>query len=709
MVFWHEIPLLRFFLAFLTGVLIVCGTGTTLSLSPWFYLLPGCIFSAYILYPKKLITYQTRWILGLSVYLLAALLGYNVTIIRDLRSAPDWFGSLKPTEYEAVYTVQLLEEPVRKGKYLKTKASVIKTVLVRNQHCRALNVSGKGLIYVETAETDSLAYGDRLLIRGTWRSTPKAMNPGSFDYSKYLYFKHIHHVIYIKKHNWKIIGRNQGNPVMALAKKWQNALVQIYDQNNMGKDEQAVGSAMILGKYEDFSDELRDSYSAAGVTHILSVSGLHVGIVFVVFNHMLFFLNRGQISRIVKAILMIAITWFYALLTGLSPPVMRAAAMFTFLIIGKMRNRNSNILNTLASSALLLMLMDPFLIADIGFELSYLAVAGIVLAGNPLYQLYTPSNYLVDKTWQLIAISLGAQLFTAPLAIYNFMQFPLYFIPANLLIIPLSTVVMYAGMAVLAFEQIPYLSEVLNWCFNSSIKLMNFLIAQIEDWPYASLKGLFLTSWEALILAGITIMVCLIIHLKYQKSLLIILILSSVWLASSSIRKSLPYMNNEFIVYSTRKGMGIGFQENRQLKLLTINTDTVYLKKQTVRHCKSMGINNIETVPVDSVSGIGNQESHINIKFLRWKQQKIIMISGAGRIPPQNKPFEADILVLSNIKYKASKNILATFDPKLLILCQDIPAGTNRYLTEQCRKTGIRVFDIRRNGAFIWSEHQPEQ
>lgn len=705
MAFWHEIPLLRFFLAFIAGVLIACVINTLIALPPLIYFIPGSVFSAYLLYPKKFITYGSRWILGLSVYLLSAMLGYDVSIQKDTRSSPNWFGRLKPTEHNSIYQVMLEEEPIRKGKYLNAKAKVEK-VFFNNKE---LKVSGKGLVYLQAAITDSLAYGDRLLVKGQWREPPEALNPGSFNYRSYLFFKHIHHIIYVKTGQWRISARNQGKPVIALAKKWQNKLVDIYRGNAMGEDELAVGSAMILGKYEDFSDELRNSYSAAGVTHILSVSGLHVGIVFVVFNHLLFFLNRRQTTRIIKGILMISITWFYALLTGLSPPVMRAAAMFTFLIAGEMRKRKSNILNTLASSALLLMLTDPFLVADIGFELSYLAVAGIVLAGNPLYQLITPRNYLADKIWQLVAISIGAQLFTGPLAVYHFMQFPLYFIPANIMIIPLSTLVMYAGMAVLVAEPVPLISTFINWVFNESLHFMNTLIAWIEKWPYASLKGLYLSGAETLILFGLSVIICMAIHQKGKHIIVFILIIISLFCMSSGIRKSFAYSREELCIWSQRKGLAAGFVNGREITVYDSGTDDVQLEKQILRHLKSMAIHEITKKHLKISPENVNDSILPSAKVLKWQGKRLVLLKGGTCRIREIKPLSSEILVISCLRYKEATLSLQQLNPELLILCQDISTRTAKLLRNTCKEKGISFYDIREDGAFLWSEYKSER
>ncbi len=705
MIFWHEIPLLRFFLAFLAGILIACMNRDLNYVSPIVYIPPGIVFSAYLLFPKQTIRYKSRWILGLSIFTLAALMGYDVTLLRDSRSRENWIGYLQPTAYEAVYKVKLLNDPVRKGKYLKIPATLETAVLpVKGQS--QIPVSGHVLVYLETPFEDSLHYGDIVLVSGKWVCPPKALNPGSFDYAEYLFFKHIHYIMYVKDRKWKRIDSGQGNPVIALAKSWQTSLVNIYKSHDMGTEEQAVGAAMILGKYENFSDDLRDSYAAAGVTHILSVSGMHVGIVFVVFQHLLFFLNRGKWARICKALLLVGITWFYALLTGLSPPVMRAAAMFTFLIAGQMNKRKSNIINTLASSALLLLIYDPYLIADIGFQLSYLAVAGIVLAGNPLYQRISPSGYIMDKIWQLVAISIGAQLFTLPIALYHFMQFPLYFIPANLVIIPLSTLVMYTGMAVLAFEPVPLISDWLSKAFSLSIQLMNYLIAWVEKLPFASLKGLYINIPEAFILSGIVVLSALMIQEKMRKPMLWLSILVFGWAALSAHRKIAGQASAELSVYATRKGNITGFREGRTIQLFYYQADTSLMTRQLQRDFLSGGVSSVVWKPLSMDSTSPNQGQ---IQYLQWRKQTILIISGLKKINSPEDTLEPDFLILSGLRYRTTRQLLTKIRPGRIILAQDMSRNAVNWVTSFGKANGISVHKIREYGAFKCPISPPDQ
>lgn len=180
---------------------------------------------------------------------------------------------------------------------------------------------------------------------------------------------------------------------------------QMHDPNAI-----AVASTLILGYKADLSEDVLQAYSKTGTIHVLSVSGAHVAIIWALLAFMLNFLNRFRHGRVIKAIIIIPIIWYYAMLTGFSPAVCRAAVMISTVIIGKTYNRYINNLNILAISAFILLLYNPLLITDVGFQLSYLAVAGLVVLQPVVYEWLTFSNKWIDKLWALCSVSIAAQV-----------------------------------------------------------------------------------------------------------------------------------------------------------------------------------------------------------------------------------------------------------------------------------------------------------
>jgi competence protein ComEC len=276
-------------------------------------------------------------------------------------------------------------------------------------------------------------------------------------------------------------------------------------------NELAVASALILGYRSDLDKELMTAYAGAGATHVLAVSGLHVGIVYVILNFLLKFLNRYRYGRIIRTIILVLLLFSYAALTGLSASVFRAATMFSFVAIGSAFNRNTNIFNTLAASAFCLILYEPMIIMQVGFQLSYTAVIGIVLIQPRLFKLYTFKNQLLDWAWSITCVSVAAQIATFPLGLLYFHQFPNLFLISNLLVIPAAAAILYLGFSLFIFSFWNPALLYFGFLLKTLISSLNQVVVWIEKVPYAVLSGIDISTLESLIIyliiAGILVFI----------------------------------------------------------------------------------------------------------------------------------------------------------------------------------------------------------
>ncbi|MBA4323416.1 MAG: competence protein, partial [Odoribacter sp.] len=324
-------------------------------------------------------------------------------------------------------------------------------------------VSGKAIIYLQKDSFSSgLHYGDRLFISSDFSEVRSPQNPSEFNYKKYLSNRFVYHQSYVKSGKWKLVSRDHGNIFMTAAINIRNLFLGIFRDNKITGREYAVSSALILGYTDKIDPELMKDYSNVGVIHILSVSGMHVGVIFLVLNYLLFFFEKFRHGKIIKTIILLLLIWLYAMITGLSPAVLRAAAMFSFIAAGRSFNRQVNIFNSLAASAFLLLMINPFFLADVGFQLSYLAVVGIIIIQPFLSSLWYPGNWFLKQAWGITVVSVAAQIATFPLSIMYFHQFPNYFLVSNLIVIPFSNFIIYSGMLVLFTAPIGWLSMIFS-------------------------------------------------------------------------------------------------------------------------------------------------------------------------------------------------------------------------------------------------------
>jgi competence protein ComEC len=262
-------------------------------------------------------------------------------------------------------------------------------------------------------------------------------------------------------------------------------LLDIFRRFGIAGDEFAVLAALTVGYTDALQPDLRASYSATGAMHILSVSGLHVGIVYVVIAFLLGFLDKSVRKKILKAVLIVSFLWIYAFITGLSPSVVRSTLMFTFVAVGAALERKTHIYNTVFMSAFFMLLVNPDFLFDVGFQLSYAAVLSIVFFQRPFSNLLPVNNKLLRWLRDLLTVSVAAQLGTMPFTLYYFHQFPNYFLLTNLVAIPLSTIVIYLAMLLLLVSFVPYLSVGVAFLLKGSLWLLNYLIVWIENLPHA--------------------------------------------------------------------------------------------------------------------------------------------------------------------------------------------------------------------------------
>lgn len=378
------------------------------------------------------------------------------------------------------------------------------------------NCSGRILLYFPKDEfKERFLYGDKLLIRVTPQPVPEPYNPGQFNYKAFLANKNIHHQGFPRGKDVAVIGHEPPSYLIARSialRRWAEKQLKLAVPE---KQEQAIALALVLGITEGLDNEMMGAYAATGAMHVLSVSGLHVGILYLVLMFFLKPVQRLRNGRWIVAVASLLVLWVYACVTGLSPSVLRAVTMFSFMVIGRALDRTTNIYNVVAASAFLLLVVDPFLITSAGFQLSYLAVVGIVYLQPLLYNLWEPRYRFVDEVWKVTSVSISAQLATFALGMLYFHQFPNYFLLSNLFVLPLGFAVLVGGLAVLAFSFWNALAAVAGILLQWVIRLLNFLIFFTESLPYSVTGNIHITSFHCVVL--MTGVVSIVLFLQHRR------------------------------------------------------------------------------------------------------------------------------------------------------------------------------------------------
>jgi competence protein ComEC len=448
---------------------------------------------------------------GVVAMPLIFLLGY-VHLVRQTESRhPDHLSNTTKdiVFYEAVIS-RFAEEKARSWK-IEAQVSRIHTG-------RWEPIKGKILLYFpKEAFPEAFRFGDVLLIKGRPQPIPPPGNPGEFDYRRYLSNKNIYHQHFVRSGDVIRAGNRPSSQLVAYAndaRSWAESTLKKFVS---GEREQAIAAALVLGVTDGLDNELLNAYAATGSMHVLAVSGLHISIIYMIILWFLRPANKLPGGRWVVAIISLSILWMYAFVTGVSPSVLRAVTMFSFIAIATPWSKRTNIYNTLAVSAFFLLLFDPFMILSVGFQLSYLAVLGIVYLYPKFLSLWEPKQWIITEIWKITCVSIAAQIATFSLGLLYFHQFPNYFLLSNLLVVPLSFVVLILGLLVLGFSFLPVVATVIGFCLEIVIMAVNYIVFTIETFPFSLIDNIFVSGLQCFLLFGfIVVLILLIEHRKFK-------------------------------------------------------------------------------------------------------------------------------------------------------------------------------------------------
>ena len=368
-------------------------------------------------------------------------------------------------------------------------------------------LQGQKLIayFEKSQEVESLNPGDLIVAKAYVNEITNRGNPYEFDYKNYLAKQKIYFSTYIKTANFSKNESSQMSLFIWAERFRQQLLNQLETSLNNHQAFQVV-SALTLGYRDELTQETRAYFTSTGAMHVLAVSGLHVGVIFMCLNWMISFLKRTRIGRIINFFAILAALWCYAMITGFSPSVQRATVMFSFVLVANSLNRSTSIYNSIAASAFFLLLHNPNLIFDVGFQLSYMAVTSIVFFYPRLEKLVYVRNVLLRKIWQLFCVSFAAQIGTFALSIYYFNQFPIYFWLSNFVVIP--SVFIILGLTLLFFILSPFLAvkQGIAWVLSGFTDIELLILKQIGELPFALIEGLSISSVQ---LFCLVFMLCL--------------------------------------------------------------------------------------------------------------------------------------------------------------------------------------------------------
>jgi competence protein ComEC len=685
---WQEAPFLRLVLPLIGGILFqqYCPLLNLISA----FLVFSALLIAMLLWQRLAVKKQFKVYVGQGILLYSMLFFFGVLTFQlsnnSIRS--NFYGKfLLPQNQLAVLRLTTPLSSTTNG--FKASAKVVQ--IDKKTSC------GNAFVYFsKNASMYALKYGDLIVTNAKFSKIKNTGNPNCFDFETYCQLQNSPYSIYIKGSNFQRIAQ-QANWIQQLIYSSRDACVLWLKTYIPGPLEAGVCEALLIGYKDDLDKNLQLSYSRTGIVHILAISGMHLGLLFFLLDKLLFFLDASKRKRFVKAIILLAFLWFFSLMTGASGSVIRAAVMFSFIIIGKLLERNTSIYNLLAAAAFSILALQPATLFDVGFQLSYIAVIGIIILQQPINAWFYFKDKIRTAIWSMIAVSIAAQILAFPICLFYFHQFPNLFLPANLIAIPLSTIILYGELLVLICCPFPSLAHIVGQLVSYLTHFMNTAVQYIDHFSFAVSDAIPFSAWDTLLLYIGIVLLCISLLNQNKKILKYFFCILVLFVLVQQIENAMAIRKRLVVVYQLPKSSAIDFIANGQyhewIDSSLLQEELFYnfhiQPTHTFLHLKE------PSKLVHSVNRTNSVLRFYNSNFLIVNKQFNYKDKLAAAIP-------IDYLILQNNPSIAIRYLLQNQRPKVIIIDGSNSSFHIAKWKKECAQLKIVCWDTPSKGAWIW-------
>lgn len=480
---WKEAPFVRILIAFIAGILIEDYSGAPAIFS-------GCIFifSFLGLLLFKVASDKFRflyyWINGVLLHLLLLATGGVIAAIKNPYNA-----LLKAGRFisdSSLFDATILEPPGERKATWKALASIN---IIQQGHERLCPETNIILYFRKEGLSPPVMYGQRLIIKKR-PSRIENFAHDSFDYARYCALKNIHFQVFLQAGDFVVLDQDDDSRMWKYMFSLREWLVQTVKTYIPGPAECGLALALLIGYKEELDRSLIQAYSNTGVVHVIAISGLHLGLIYMLLKQFCALTSPSRTRRWLTPLIVVPGLWIFALAAGGGPSVMRSAVMFTAIMLGETVGRTSALMNNLAASAFLLLSYNPYWLWDLGFILSYTALLSIIVFSKPLYGMIAVRHKLFDMFWKMNTVTISAQVLTTPVIVYHFRQFPNLFLVANMVAIPLSSIILFGEIIVCTICFLPGAASVAGQFVSALIKSMNRVVLYIDRLSFSSTRDI---------------------------------------------------------------------------------------------------------------------------------------------------------------------------------------------------------------------------
>ncbi|MDR5591954.1 ComEC/Rec2 family competence protein [Christiangramia sp. SM2212] len=584
-------------------------------------------------------------IFGISSLLLVFCIGVTVTSLSIPSNQNKHFLNLEE-EFGNEVLIANISEELKPTEF--SERFILETEsLLRDD--RSVKIKGKILVNIRKDSINGLTFkpGMRILLPWNPLEFNSSLNPFQFDYRDYMRRLKVERQINLKASQIQISASNNAS-LKSIAWQIREKIINKLKSHDFGPNEIAVYQALILGQRREISNKLYQDYAAAGAIHILAISGLHIGILLYFLNFLLQWLNRFKNGRIIRTIVLILLLWSFALITGLNPSVVRAVTMFSFIAIGLQLKRKTSVLNSLFVSLFFLLILNPYYIFQVGFQLSYLAVFSIIIFQPKIYKLLKSESQVLDYFWKLCSVSLAAQIGVIPISIFYFHQFPGMFLISNLVILPFLGIILAFGILVIFLASIGQLPEFMVRSFDFLLNSMNKFIEWIASKEGLIIGDIHVLSYQVLAIY-MFIFSLIIIFRKQNYFSLSFLLISILCIQSATLLSKAKIPDSEIVIFHKSRQSVITVKNSNHLDIYSaVDKSDLSLIKDYTRE------RNIKSEELKSMPEI----------FYLADQLTLIIDTAENYAIPNFKP---DLIILQNSPKVNLERIIDELNPKEII------------------------------------------
>lgn len=671
---FRKIPFLRILLPFATGVYAHLAFPHFIKPPFWIPLLIACGLLLVKTGVDRLNRLKLPFLMGADLFLVltGASLGFYQTESNHPRHYPRHLN----LDSSQTLVVEVVDLPIKRTTFTRIPVKVLAGEHKGQMH----SLRGQVLAYVKnSAATESIEVGDQLVLHATLTEVQGPQNPGEFDYRQYLYYRNIYHTLFADSSSFRRLSVPGNTFSLRLAGiRCKQVILNRLRRSGLTQEAFAICAALITGYDDEIDRTVLQAFSHSGTLHVLSVSGLHVGLIYLMINFVFHRIDLRHRQKGLQLILTCVCLWGFAFIAGFAAPVLRAVLMFTFLGIGRFffRTQSHDQLNILLFSAFVLVFINPFYLVDIGFLLSYLAVFGLIYFQPKFLKRWSPNSKVLRLIWENTCASFAATLSTLPLTLLFFHQFPLWFFVSNAVVVPLTFVVMLLSAGVLM--QVSFLVPLTNGLVEILLRFINLFNKQ----GTAYWDNIDFSNCDAVFLTLVLLLFSIALQFRSYRYLRTAFLLLITWQLVSLYTSFRAKTSSEFTVYSIKKA-----------NVFACKTGTRVVLSPCTPAEKDYHIQGHLT----ALNYPGIEQKIFN--YVQTTQGAIIVLNEKTSLS-EAVIRNTSVLIISN-NYRISEKELAAFERlKILVLAGNNSFKTAAHAEELSRKFKLDFYDVKKSGCF---------